>query len=175
MKPQQKAVFLDRDGVLNEDVGYLYKIEDFKWQQEAPEAIQYLKSQGYFIVVVTNQSGIARGYYEEKDVHILHNWLNEELKRFHTQIDAFYYCPHHHEGVVQSYKIECNCRKPKAGMIETAIQEYQLDRTQSFLIGDKISDLTAAQAAQMKGYLFHGGSLLTFVQQVLKEFNNYVQ
>lgn len=163
-----KAVFLDRDGVLNVDVDYLYKIDDFQWVDEAPEALVYLVKQGYQLFVVTNQSGIARGYYTVDDMQKLHTYMQQELQKYGVQIEKFYYCPHHKEGKVTEYAIECDCRKPKPGMLLQAMEEYAIDKEQSFLIGDSKRDIEAAQAAGIQGYLFTGGSLLQFVQNIIK-------
>lgn len=163
-----KAVFLDRDGVLNVDVDYLYKIDDFQWVDEAPEALAYLVKQGYQLFVVTNQSGIARGYYTVDDMQKLHAYMQKELQKYGAQIERFYYCPHHQEGKVAEYAIECDCRKPKPGMLLQAMAEYAIDKEQSFLIGDSKRDIEAAQAAGIKGFLFTGGSLLQFVQNIIK-------
>lgn len=163
-----KAVFLDRDGVLNVDVDYLYKIDDFQWVDEAPEALVYLVKQGYHLFVVTNQSGIARGYYTVDDMQQLHAHMQQELQKYGVLIEKFYYCPHHQEGKVAEYAIECDCRKPKPGMLLQAMAEYAIDKEQSFLIGDSKRDIEAAQAAGIKGYLFTGGSLLQFVQNIIK-------
>lgn len=163
-----KAVFLDRDGVLNVDVDYLYKIDDFQWVDEAPEALVYLVKQGYHLFVVTNQSGIARGYYTVDDMQQLHAHMQQELQKYGVLIEKFYYCPHHQEGKVAEYAIECDCRKPKPGMLLQAMAEYAIDKEQSFLIGDSKRDIDAAQAAGIKGFLFTGGSLLQFVQNIIK-------
>lgn len=163
-----KAVFLDRDGVLNVDVDYLYRIEDLHWITEAPQALACLANLGYKLFVVTNQSGIARGYYTVAEMQRLHTYMQQELHKYGAQIEKFYYCPHHKEGKVAKYAIECDCRKPKPGMLLQAMEEYAIDKEQSFLIGDSKRDIEAAQAAGIQGYLFTGGSLLQFVQNIIK-------
>lgn len=160
------AAFFDRDGVLNVDVNYLYKIEDFQWIPGAIEAIRYYNEKGYLVIVVTNQSGVARGYYTEDDVHKLHHWMQAELSQQGAHIDAVYHCPHHIEGVIAQYKRACNCRKPEPGLIEQALEQWPINKEQSLLIGDKPSDVTAAKAAGIKGYLFPGGNLYHFVQSL---------
>ena len=107
------AIFFDRDGVLNVDVGYLYKIEDFQWIDGAIEAIKYFNDKDYYVFVITNQSGVARGYYREDDIHKLHQWMNEDLYKYSAHIDEFFYCPHHIKGVIPEYSFDCECRKPK--------------------------------------------------------------
>ena len=163
----KKTVFFDRDGVLNVERNYLYKIEEFQWQTDAVAAIKLLQAQDYRIIVVTNQSGVARGYYNEADVSKLHNYMQAQLALQQTRIDAFYYCPHLPDASRAEYAQECDCRNPGPGMILKAMQEHEVLKEQSFLIGDKESDLQAAQAAGIRGYLYQQGSLLEFVKNVL--------
>ena len=163
------AVFFDRDGVLNVEKNYLHRQEDFEWQTGAPEAIAWLKEQGYLVIVVTNQSGIARGYYAEADMHALHDHMQALLQPYGASIDAFYHCPHLPNGTVPAYARECCCRKPGPGMIEQALADYEIDCSRSFLVGDKPSDVQAAEAAGLDGYLYEGGSLLAFVRNVIKK------
>lgn len=162
---QRPAVFFDRDGVLNVDKGYAYQPEQIEWIQGAPEAIRYFNEQGCLVFVVTNQSGVARGYYNEEDVRKLHAWMNRELAKQGARIDAFYHCPHHPEGSLAEFRQECDCRKPKPGMLVTALAEWPVDKTASFLVGDKPSDVEAARAAGLTGYLFTGGNLYEFLQK----------
>ena len=166
---KSKAVFFDRDGVLNEDVAYLYKIEDLRWVAGAREAVAYLTQLGYKIFIVTNQSGIARGYYTAAQMHELHAYMRKELAACGGKIEKIYYCPHHPEGSVAEYTCVCNCRKPKPGMLLQAFSEYDIDKEQSFLIGDGKRDVEAAEAAGIKGYLFQGGSLLEFVKSIVEQ------
>lgn len=166
MKP---AVFFDRDGVLNVEKNYLYEPEKFVWQPDAPEAIAWLKRHGYLVIVVTNQSGIARGYYTEDDMHVLHKHMQRLLVKAAGQIDAFYFCPHLPNAPIDTYAQECRCRKPGPGMIEQALADYDIDMSHSFLVGDKPSDILAAQAAGIAGYLYEGGSLLDFVRDVIQK------
>ena len=161
------VVFLDRDGVVNTDIGYLWRREDLAWVPGAPEAIRLFNELGWPVVVVTNQSGVARGYYREEDVHSLHQWMNAELKKMGARIDAFYFCPHHPKGAVTEYTRDCTCRKPQPGMILQAMADWQADPETSFLIGDKDSDVAAATAAGIQGYLFEGSNLLEFIQKTI--------
>lgn len=158
---------MDRDGVINTDIGYLWKREDCTWIPGAPEAIRLFNRRGWPVVVITNQSGVARGYYREEDVHALHQWMNVELNKLGARIDAFYFCPHHIQGTVEKYTCECDCRKPKPGMILQAMKELHADPAASFLIGDKDSDIAAAEAAGIRGYLFNETNLLEFVQKII--------
>lgn len=134
----QKAIFLDRDGVINVDKAYVSKIEDFEFCDGVFEALHHFKTLGYLLILVTNQSGIGRGYYREEDFHILTQWMQKELLHVNSHLDAIYHCPHTPEE-------NCTCRKPKSGMFEHAIQDLNIDVTQSWMIGDKPSDIEAAR------------------------------
>jgi D-glycero-D-manno-heptose 1,7-bisphosphate phosphatase len=161
------AAFLDRDGVLNVDHGYVCKSRDFEWIAGAREAIRYLNDAGYLVVVVTNQSGIARGYYTEAEFQALHRWIDERLREFEARIDAVYFCPHLPDAVLPMYRQECECRKPRPGMLLQAVLELDIDPTRSFLIGDEASDCAAAAAAAVASYLFIGFDLLDFVRGIV--------
>lgn len=152
----KKCVFLDRDGTINVEKDYLHKIEDFEWEYRAKEAIKIIKNKGYIVIVVTNQSGVARGYYDEEAVKKLHKYMNEELKVCQSEIDAFYYCPHHKDGVGK-YKKNCDCRKPELGMFEEAFKEFDIDLGKSYIVGDKRSDLIAGQRLKMSSVLVETG------------------
>lgn len=165
----RKAVFFDRDGTLNVEKHYLYKPEDFQWMPEAMEAIQHCHDKGYLAVVITNQSGVARGYYTEADILRLHQWMNQDLQEHGVApIDGFYYCPHHPQAKVQKYAVECSCRKPKPGLILQACQELDINPAESVMIGDKPRDVECGEAAGTKGVLYEGGSLLELVEALLK-------
>lgn len=133
-----KAAFFDRDGTINVEKNYLYKVEDFEFIEGIPELIKKYNDEGYIVIVVTNQAGIARGYYTEEDMNILHRYINEQLAKIGAHIDAFYFCPHHPDITG-----ECNCRKPKTGMLEKAINDWNIDVTKSILYGDKPWDIEA--------------------------------
>lgn len=164
----KKAVFFDRDGTLNVDVHFLHRPEDFIWTPEAPEAISYCHELGYLVVVITNQSGVARGYYAEEDVHRLHDWMNQQLAAMgQGKVDAFYYCPHHPQGTVAQYTKVCGCRKPQPGMLLQACREMDIDPKQSLMIGDGKRDVESAEAAGVRGVLYQGGSLLDCLRQSL--------
>lgn len=162
----RKAVFFDRDGVLNVDKAYLYKIEELEWVDGAVEAVAYLTRMGYLVFVVTNQSGIARGYYTVAEMETLHRHMAAEIAAGGGKIEKFYYCPHLPTGTVAEYAVDCACRKPKPGLILQALREYAVDTEKSFLIGDKKRDVEAAEAAGIKGYLFEQGDLLDFVKRI---------
>ena len=162
-----RAAFLDRDGVLNVDKGYVSRVEDFEWIAGAIEAVRRLNEAGYLVVVATNQSGIARQYYTEADFMALTAWMRRELAARGARLDTVYHCPHHADGGDPVFAIDCDCRKPKPEMLLRAIADLGIDPSQSFLIGDKEADMEAANAAGVSGYLFEGGNLDAFVASVL--------
>jgi len=153
---RQPATFFDRDGVLNEDSGYTHERNEFRWIEGARAAIKKANDDGRYVFVVTNQAGVARGYYDEAAVRALHAWMNQDLRRDGAHIDDFRFCPHHPDGVVPEFSIECQCRKPNPGMILSLLSEWPVDRSESILIGDKESDLDAAAAAGISGFRFDG-------------------
>lgn len=140
-----RVVFLDRDGTLNEEVHYLHRPEDFKLIDGVPKALRLLKEAGFNLVVVTNQAGVARGYYTEEDVKKLHLYMNNLLEPEGASIDAFYYCPHHPEYGLGKYKKTCDCRKPGTGMFEMAQARFDVDKEHSYMIGDKLLDVEAGR------------------------------
>ena len=164
-----KAIFFDRDGTLNVDVHYLHEPEKFVWIEGAIDAIRRANEHGYLVIVVTNQSGIARGYYDEAAVHRLHDWMNAELRKHGAHIDAFYYCPHHIEGKLPAYAKSCDCRKPAPGMLLRALREHDVDPAASWVFGDAASDVAAAENAGVKGVRYMGGSLLAAVKHAVLE------
>ncbi|MDO5415873.1 MAG: HAD family hydrolase [Lachnospiraceae bacterium] len=138
-----KTIFLDRDGTINEEVNYLHRPEDLKLLPGAAEAIRLWNEHGFQVVVVTNQAGVARGYYEERDVEQLHRYMNQILEPEGAHIDRFYYCPHHPEHGIGRYKVKCHCRKPETGMFEAAQADRAVDKEHSYMIGDKWLDTQA--------------------------------
>lgn len=141
----EQVIFLDRDGTLNEEVNYLHRKEDLRILEGVPEAIRMFREHGYRIVVVTNQAGVARGYYREEDVDSLHAYMNEILAGQGAKVDHFFYCPHHPEHGIGKYKTVCHCRKPETGMFEMAERYYQVDKGRSWMIGDKLIDVQAGR------------------------------
>lgn len=137
-----KALFLDRDGTINIEKNYVYKIDDFTFQPGIFELVRKYQDDGFLIFIITNQSGIARGYFTEKDFHILNDWMLEEFNTNGIKISHVYYCPHHPEITGN-----CNCRKPFPGMILQAIKQYNISAVNSVLIGDKKRDILAGQNA----------------------------
>lgn len=142
-----KAVFLDRDGVINVDHAYVYKPCDFEFIDGVFETCRYFQQQGYLLIVVSNQSGIGRGYYTDQDFQKLTDWMRRQFHANEVTIHEVYYCPHHPQKALPPYNIDCNCRKPAPGMIEQAIHEHQIDPASSIMFGDKATDMKAAMAA----------------------------
>jgi D-glycero-D-manno-heptose 1,7-bisphosphate phosphatase len=163
------AAFLDRDGVLNFDDGYIGTRERIRWVPGVATAIRTLNEAGYFVFVISNQSGVARGMFGEQDVRDLHDWMRNELQRDGARIDDFRFCPHHAEGSVADYTRDCDCRKPKPGMLRDLMAAWPVRTQGSFVIGDKPGDIEAAKAAGLPGFLFAGGDIAAFVDEVLRE------
>lgn len=145
--PQQKAIFLDRDGVINYDSGYVCQARDFQFIPGVFAACRQFIQLGYQIIIITNQSGIARAYYSESDFTQLNQWMLNQFEKHDVSIQGVYYCPHHAIHGLGQYKLDCNCRKPKPGMIEQAEYEHNIDLQQSILVGDKLSDIQAGKSA----------------------------
>lgn len=158
------GAFLDRDGVINVDTGYPHQPEALELIDGALEAIEALNRAGYVVVVVSNQSGVARGYFGTEDVERFHEAIQARLSAVGAHIDAFYYCPYHPQAAIPAFRAEHPDRKPGAGMIEKAIRQFDLDRKRSFMIGDRISDIEAARNARIPGFLFSGPDLYRFIQ-----------
>ncbi|MDP3382347.1 MAG: HAD family hydrolase [Phenylobacterium sp.] len=164
-KRARPALFLDRDGVLNVDHGYVYRWADFTWIDGAKAVIAAFNRAGWWVFVVTNQSGVGRGYYTEADMHALHGAMAEDLAKDGARIDAFYHCPHHPEAVVETYRHpDPPDRKPNPGMLLRAMADWPVDRAASFMIGDKPGDMQAAARAGVEGLLFEGGDLRAFLK-----------
>jgi D-glycero-D-manno-heptose 1,7-bisphosphate phosphatase len=150
-------VFLDRDGVLNEETGYVHEVDEVVWIPGALDAVRRLHEAGFVLIVVTNQSGVARGLYTEADVQALHRWMADEIERAGGPIDAFYYSLTHPHGTVPRYAIEHPDRKPGTGLFERAIREHGIDPTRSFMVGDKTSDLIPARQLEVTTVLVRTG------------------
>ncbi len=153
----KKAVFLDRDGTVNIDKGYLYRIEDFVYIDGVEEALRILADLGYLLVVVTNQSGIARGYYTEEDFWKLERWMRQDLAEKGIAVAQTYFCPHHPLGKVKEYAVECSCRKPETGLFWQAQREFGIDMGNSFAVGDRLRDLAICYECGIQGILLGGG------------------
>jgi len=157
------AAFLDRDGVINKEKGYVYQVSDFFWVKGAKESIKYLNDNNFHVFVATNQSGIARGYYSERDVIRLHEYINNELKNIEAHIDEFFISPYHPDNA-DEYSHLAHLRKPETGMLDLAASKWPIDKSKSFLIGDKSIDIECAEKFCIKGYLFKNGNLLDFIK-----------
>ena len=152
MDISKPAVFLDRDGVVTKEKGYVCSVDDLEIFPYASECIQQIKNKGYYTIIVTNQSGIARGLLTENDLQKMHLYLKQE-----TGVDAVYFCPHHPEGKIHKYRKICHCRKPETGMIEQACSDYKIDIDRSFMVGDRAGDIIAGQRMGLKTILLESG------------------
>ena len=148
-----KAVFLDRDGTINVDKHYLHRIEDFEFLPGVLEGLRLLQGAGFALIVVTNQSGIGRGYYTEEDFQKLNCWMLNTLEQEGIHIDGVYYCPHLPDAAVQAYRCECDCRKPALGMYRQAAEEHALTFRGSYAIGDKLRDCAVCAQTECFGFL----------------------
>ena len=153
----RKAIFLDRDGTINIEKDYIYKPEDLVFEDGAIEALKTFKNLGYILIVITNQSGIARGYFTEDDLHRFNKNMNDLLKKDGVEIEEFFYCPHHPTKGIGEYLVDCDCRKPNNKLIEEAIKKYDIDREKSFMIGDKKSDIGAGLKSNLRTVLVKTG------------------
>jgi D-glycero-D-manno-heptose 1,7-bisphosphate phosphatase len=167
----KKALFLDRDGVINKEKNYLYKIEDFEFIDGVFETCKYFQDKGYLIIVITNQAGIARGKYSETDFNKLTKWMIKEFEKQNIEISKVYYCPHHPD-----FTGECECRKPKPKMILNAQQEFDIDLENSILVGDKNSDIEAGINAGIKNlFLVKTGHIITTNKFNVPILNNIME
>ncbi len=167
---KNKAVFLDRDGVINEDKGYVHRIEDFKIYPEVFPALKKLQEAGYKLLIVTNQSGIALDYYTEEDFLKLTDYMLKVFEKEGIHIDKVYYCPHHENGTNPKYTVKCACRKPESGMIKQGIEEFNIDPSQSYLIGDKENDIKAAHKEGVKAILVKTGQGMKYAENTEADY-----
>ena len=170
MSKAYKIVFLDRDGVLNviKKKQYISKIDEFVWIPGAKKALKLLSDLNYKIIIVTNQSGVARGFFSINDVHKLHKFLKNQCLENGIKIYKIFFCPYHPNGVIPKYSIKSNLRKPNNGMFKLAQKKINIDLKRSFMIGDQISDMQFAKKSKIKGYLFKKKNLFIFVKEIFK-------
>ena len=162
------AAFLDRDGTLNVDVDYGHRPDQITWIDGAVDALRRLNQAGWWVFVVTNQSGVARGLFDEATVDRLHDWMAADLARRGARIDAFYSCPHHATKGIGRYRIDCDCRKPSPGLLLRAMAEHPVDAACSFMLGDRMRDVEAGRAAGVASHLYEGGNLDTVVERLMR-------
>lgn len=163
---RRPAIFFDRDGTLNLDAGYTHRPEDLTWVPGAVEAIKRCNDAGCLVIVITNQAGIARGYYSPDDVNVFHSEMQQQLQPHGAHIDSFYFCPHHIDGSVAQYAISCDCRKPKTGLLKQACRDWDIDLESSAMVGDKLTDIIAAENFGIKSYLHEDKNLLHTMRNV---------
>ncbi len=161
------AAFLDRDGVLNEDIGYAHRPDQIRWVPGAMDAVKLLNQKGYHVFIVTNQAGISRGLYTERHVDTLHTWMNDELKKHGAKINDFRFSPFHPDFDDGRFSHLSHWRKPAPGMLTDLMRVWPVQTDMSFMIGDRGSDVQAAQAAGIQGFLFESGSLLDRITNIL--------
>lgn len=161
-----KAIFLDRDGTINVEKHYLYRIEDFEFMPGSIDALKKLQEAGFMLIIITNQSGIARGYYSEEDFNKLNSWMLNYLESKGVKITAVYYCPHLPEAKIMRYRKSCQCRKPLLGMFEKAVSDYNIDLSQSFAIGDKMRDCAICEETTCRGFLIGNQEKQSLIEEV---------
>ena len=170
---KKRAVFLDRDGTINVEVQYLSDVADFQFIPGVPWALKRLKDAGFLLVVVTNQSGIGRGYYDEAALESIHDHMHADLASYGIAIDACYFCPHHPEHATGEYRQECDCRKPLPGMLQQAAQDLDIDLASSYMIGDKLADVEAGINAGCTSLMVLTGYGSSQVSQLPEGVNAY--
>ena len=173
-----KAIFLDRDGTLIEEKNYLSNKKDIEFLDGTFEGLKKLQKD-YLLIIITNQSGVARGYFDEEKVIEINNEINKQLLEHGVVITDIFYCPHHKDGIIDKYSIECSCRKPRTGLIDIAVKKYNIDLSKSYVIGDKDSDILLAKNAGCKSILIDNNNYVSieeknFVAKNILEASDYI-
>ncbi len=151
------AVFLDRDGTMIEEVGYLSRWDAFQWYPWTIDAVRLLNRAGFLVCVVTNQGGIGLGLFSEAFVHDVHRAMEKDLDAAGAKVDGWFYCPHHPRATIDARRIDCDCRKPRPGLVLQAAQQFDIDLSRSFVVGDKVTDLGVATAVGARAVLVRSG------------------
>lgn len=161
-----RAIFLDRDGTINVEKHYLHKIEDFEFLPGVIEGLKLLQDAGFLLIIVTNQSGIGRGYYSEEDFNVLTKWMMQILEQSGVKITQVYFCPHLPDAMIEKYRKDCDCRKPRLGMYLKAVEDYDIDLSQSYVIGDKIRDCAICKDTECRGLLVANNEKAEIIEDV---------
>lgn len=164
---KQPAVFIDRDGTINEQKGYINHVTRFKLLPRVPQAIRMLNRHGFLALVITNQSGVARGYYPLDLVETIHRIMVSQIREKKGSLDGIFFCPHHPAGSVTEFARDCDCRKPKPGLIEQACRSFEIDLKRSFVVGDMCTDMELAQRAGLPGVMVKTGYGLGEIEYIL--------
>lgn len=151
------AAFIDRDGTINEEMGYINHVSRFVLLPGVDEALGLLNNRGFHVVIITNQSGVARGYFPIELVHEVNHHMRASLERYGVRIDGVFFCPHHPRGSIKEYAVECLCRKPKIGLLQQAMETLEIDMAHSFVVGDRVKDVELARNANLKGIMVKTG------------------
>lgn len=163
---RRPAVFLDRDGVLAKEKGYVASKEELELFPYAAECVTRIHQKGYYAIVITNQSGVARGFFTEETLHEMNDYLKNK-----TGVDAVYYCPHHPKGMVKRYQCVCHCRKPETGMIDMACSQFDIDMSKSYMVGDRAGDIKTGQSVGIRTILLESGyGTLRLEERVTPDF-----
>lgn len=173
-KELRPALFLDRDGVINVDREYVCRVEDFEFVDGAPDVIRAFNKKGWRVFVVTNQTGIAQGFYTEKDMHTIHAHMEAELAKHDAYLDHIYFCPYHDDAQIERYRLMSDLRKPRPGMLLQAMRDYPTCLKSSFMIGDKTTDMAAAKAAGIGSHFFQGDNLQTFIDDIFDDQSRHL-
>ena len=153
----QAAVFLDRDGTMVKDVGYLSRLDDLEWFPYTIDAVRLLNRAEYLVFIVSNQGGVGLGFYPEAFVTQTHEAMNRQIAASGGRVDGWFYCPHHPRAVLDALRLDCDCRKPRAGMVRQALERFPIDLARSFVVGDKVTDVGLARTVGARGVLVRTG------------------